>query len=277
MEPRFLPAQAALAAGDANRLRAILATNPGLAAEQSRISHPTLLQCLVLIMPPGDRLEELAEILVACGAELTDPLIAASSVANLRAIAKLLDFGADIEGNGRWSPLEEALYWNHADAVKLLLERGAKVKNLRIAAGLDDLQFMTRCFDTNGELTTDAGEVASPFDRNPISKDLRTDREQILGNALIYAAAWGRIDGLDFLLDRGASLDLIPSGFDYAGTALHYAALEGRREMVEHLLRRGADPSLLDTKIGNRPEDWAEYGGFSDLSEFLRRTRQAAV
>ena len=35
-----------------------------------------------------------------------------------------------------WSPLEEALYWNNRNVIALLLERGAKVQNLRTAAGL---------------------------------------------------------------------------------------------------------------------------------------------
>ena len=39
---------------------------------------------------------------------MTDPLIAACGMDNVRAIAKLLDRGARIEGNGRWSPLEDS-------------------------------------------------------------------------------------------------------------------------------------------------------------------------
>ena len=96
-----------------------------------------LLQCLVLTMPPVDALERLIDLLADHGAELTDPLIAASGIGNVRAIAKLLDLGARIEGNGRWSPLEEALYWANKASVSLLLERGAAVVNLRTAAALE--------------------------------------------------------------------------------------------------------------------------------------------
>src|SRR5207248_850699 len=105
----------------------------------------------------------------------------------------------------------------------------------------------------------EAGEVAWPFFRTPIPEDVRRDPQQILGNALVYAAAWGRNGAVDGLLDRGARVNLIPAGFDFAGTSLHYAALRGQRDMVERLLRHGADPAIRDTKIGKLPEDWAAH------------------
>jgi ankyrin repeat protein len=276
MDARFHPAQAALAAGDVERLASLLAEDPGLAAARSERSHPTLLQCLVLTMPPADALEDLIDLLARHGAELTDPLIAAAGIDNVRAITKLLDLGARIEGNGRWSPLEEALYFGQEASVSLLLDRGAPVSNLRTAAALGDMERVARCFDEAGALTAAAGEVAWPFFRTPIPEDVRRDPGQILGNALVYAAAWGRIETVDVLLDRGALVNCIPAGFDYAGTPLHYAALGGRRETVDQLLRRGADPTVRDTKIGKLPEDWAEHGGHKDIAEHLRLARRRA-
>jgi hypothetical protein len=278
MDARFQPAQEALAAGDVGRLAALLTADPELATARSRCSHPTILQCLVLTMPPVDALEDLIGLLAGAdhGAELTDPLIAAAGIDNVRAITKLLDLGARIEGNGRWSPLEEALYWGNEAAVSLLLERGAAVANLRTAAALGDLERIARCFDDSGALSAAAGEVASPFVSQPIPEDVRRDPEQILGNALVYAAAWGRGEAVDLLLDHGARVNLIPAGFDFAGTPLHYAALRGRREMVDRLLRHGADASVRDTKIGKLAEDWAEHDGHGELSEYLRLVRQRA-
>ncbi|HEY2158105.1 MAG TPA: ankyrin repeat domain-containing protein [Isosphaeraceae bacterium] len=276
MDERFQPAQAALARGDVDGLASLLAAEPTLAADRSRArDHPTLLQCLVLTMPPVDALEDLIDLLANHGAELTDPLIAASGIDNVRAVAKLLDLGARIQGNGRWSPLEEALYWGHEAVVSLLLERGAAICNLRTAAALGDMGRVVRCFDDAGNLTASAGEVAWPFFTAlpPIPEDVRRDPRQILGNALVYAAAWDRADAVDDLLDRGAEVNLIPAGFDYAGTALHYAALHGHRAMVDRLLRRGADPSIRDTKVDNLPEGWAEHGGHAGLAEYLRSIR----
>ena len=105
MDPRFHPAQAALAAGDLQSLAALFAADPDLATAVSSRSHPTLLQCLVLTMPPVDNLEALIAFLADHGAEVSGPLIAASGMNNVRAIAKLLDRGACIDGNGHWSPL----------------------------------------------------------------------------------------------------------------------------------------------------------------------------
>jgi len=189
MDARFHPAQAALTIGGVERLASLLTADPELATARSRLSHPTILQCLVLSMPPVDALEDLIDLLANHGAESTDPLIAASGIDNLRAIAKLLDLGTRIDGNGRWSPLEEALYWGNEASVSLLLERGAAVGNLRIAAALGDLEEVARCFDDSGALTAAAGEVASPFFHTPIPEAIRRDPEQILGNALVYAAA----------------------------------------------------------------------------------------
>jgi len=96
----------------------------------------------------------------------------------------------------------------------------------------------------------------------------------MLGNALVYAASWGRIETANYLLKQGAQENLIPAGFDYSGTPLHYAAFQGRREMVDLLLSHGADPAVRDTKINKLAEDWAEHSKHSDLAEYLRLARQ---
>jgi ankyrin repeat protein len=276
MDERFHQAQSAMVVGDVEGLASLLDADPGLATALSQTSHPTLLQCLVLTMPPVDRLEELIDLLAGRGAELTDPLIAACGCNNERAVTKLLDLGAKIEGNGRWSPLEEALYFGHEAILSLLLRRGAVVDGLRTAAGVGDLEKVARCFDEQGMLTAAAGEIAWPFDNRAIPADLRRDRRQMLGNALVYAAAWGHVDVAKYLLDQGAQINLIPVGFDYAGTPLHYAAFQGRREMVDLLLQHGADPTVRDTKVDSLAEGWAEHSGHTDLAEYLRQARQHA-
>jgi ankyrin repeat protein len=273
MDEPFNPAQIALANGDVDGLASLLKADPELAKRRSQISHPTLLQCLVLTMPPVEKLERLISLLANHHAELDDPLIAASGINNVRAINLLLDLGAKIEGNGRWSPLEEALYWNHEASVALLLERGAPITNLRVAAALGRLDYIATCFDKNGALTPAAGEVAWPFFPTPIPEAARCDREHILGNALVYAAAWGRINSADVLVSHGAQVNLIPAGLDFAGTPLHYAALEGHKEMVDWLIHHGAMASIKDTKIGKLPEDWADHNGHRELSSYLKGIR----
>lgn len=273
MDPRFWSAQKALSQGDVDGLERLLHTEPDLAKARSSCDHPTLMQCLVLNSPVTDSLEQLIGILAEKGSELTDPLIAAASVNNVRAIAALIDLKADINGNGDWSPLEEALYWVHPASVEVLLNRGALIDNLRKAAGLGRMDLIATCFDEHGGLTKSAGHMAWPFG-GTFPKQVRNDRQQIIDNALIYAAAWGQIAAADELLRRGANINSIPAGFDFAGTAIHYAALQGRREMVDHLLNLGADPRIVDTKIQALPENWAAHEGHNELAEYLRVRRQ---
>ncbi len=272
MDPRFQPAQAALAAGDLQALEALFRADPELATAVSSQSHPTLLQCLVLTMPPVDKLEQLVDVLVDRGAERDSPLIAAAGVNNVRAITKLLDRGARIEGNGHWSPLEEALYFGSAESVSLLLARGAPVEKLRTAAALGDMEKVAACFDASGVLIR-AGEIEWPFQQHAVPEQHRRDPQQILGNALVYAAAWGRSEVVEFLLALGAEVNMIPAGFDYSGTALHYAAFGGHRAMVDLLLRHGADAAIRDTKISALPEDWAAHSGYHELAQFLQEVR----
>ena len=80
----------------------------------------------------------------------------------------------------------------------------------------------------------------------------------------------GHIEAAKLLLEKGAEINVIPGGFDYAGTGLHYAALNGQRAMVEFLLQQGADREMKDTKVGSDAAGWAEYGGHPELRDLLR-------
>jgi len=71
------------------------------------------------------------------------------------------------------------------------------------------------------------------------------------------------------LLEKGAEINAVPEGFDYAGTGLHYAALNGHRAMIEFLLEHGADRNVKDTKVGSTAAGWAEYGKHPELLDLL--------
>ena len=285
MDTKFHPAIAAIKSGDLEMLKSLVAADPSLAMSQSSTSHPTLLQCLVLDGKDKPNSVAMGEVLIDASAELNEPLISAASINN-RAVAELLiDRGAAIDGTGGWSPLEEALYWNNQDVIALLLERGAKVQNLRVAAGLGRIDLIEGYFNDDGSLKPEAGKINWPW------RDLETivasnsaskqslidhvnswsqDRQGIIDNAFIYACMHGHIDAAKLLLEKGAEINAIPGGFDYAGTGLHYAALNGHRSMVEFLLAHGADRNLKDTKVGSTPAGWAEYGGHPELLDLLR-------
>jgi ankyrin repeat protein len=286
MDTKFHPAIAAIKSGDLEELKTLVAADPSLATSRSSASHPTLLQCLVLDAKDKPNSVAMAQVLIDAGAELNEPLGAAGSIDN-RAVAELLlDRGAAIDGTGGWSPLEEALYWNSRNVIALLLERGAKVQNLRVAAGLGRLDLIQSYFNADGSLKPEAGKINWPWgDRETIAcsnhdaagkqkladrvNAWSQDRQGIINNAFVYACMHGHIEAAKLLLEKGAEINVVPGGFDYAGTGLHYAALNGHRAMVEFLLDQGADRNVKDTKVGSTAAGWAEYGGHPDLRDLL--------
>lgn len=285
MDQKFGPARAAIKSGDLNELRSLLKQDPSLATAQSSVSHPTLLQCLVLDFVDLPNRVEMARTLVEAGAEINRPLVAAASIDNVEVAALLIDLGAAINGTGRWSPLEEALYWANQGAIDLLLERGASIHNLRLAAGLGRLDLIESFFNSDGSLKPEAGKIEWPFQEpeksslpGKIKEELQAkiagwsnDRQSIINNAFVYACMHGSIDAARVLLQKGAQIDAIPPGFDFAGTGLHYAALNGHQEMVEFLLAEGANINIKDTKVGGTPAAWAEHGGHAALKKYLDR------
>ena len=277
MDAKFHPAMRAIKAGDLEVLKAIIGEAPCLATLRSSSSHPTLLQCLVLDGNDLPNKIEMGQVLIDAGAEINGPLGACASIDNVDSAEALLDAGADINGAAGWSPLEEALYWGNQRTIDMLLKRGASVHNLRIASGLGRVDLIEGFFNPDGSLRPEAGKIDWPFGElswlvQPA--DTYPDAD-IVNNAFVYACAHNRIEAAKLLLEKGAELDAIPPGFDYAGTALHNAALHGRREMVEFLLERGANPSIRDTKVNNTPSGWAEYAGHKELRDYLEQRSRA--
>jgi ankyrin repeat protein len=286
MDVRFHPAIAAIKSGDLDKFRALIAEDPSLATSRSSKSHPTLLQCLVLEGKDKPHHLEMVEVLIDAGADLEEPFSAAASIDNRPAAELLLDRGASIDGTGGWSPLEEALYWNSQDVIALLVERGAKVQNLRMAAGLGRTDLIENYFNADGTLKPEAGKINWPWgDLDAIAASNHNDagrqalaarvnswsqdQQGIVDNAFVYACMHGHIDAAKSLLAHGARINVLPGGFDYTGSGLHYAALNGHRPMVEALLENGADKGLKDTKVASTPAGWADYGGHPELRDLL--------
>jgi ankyrin repeat protein len=293
MDAKFDAVVAAVRSGDLEKFRAAVEADPSLATARSSRSHPTLLQCVVLDGKDKPNNVEMARILVERGARLDEPFVAAASIDNVRAAKLLLEHGAAVDGTGGWSPIEEALYWNSRDVLALLLERGAHVRNLRIAAGLGRTDLIADFFDRNGALKPEAGGVDWPFGslkaiersnhdqtvKRELADRVRAwsqDRQGIIDNAFVYACMHGHVDAAELLLEKGAAIDAIPGGFDYAGTGLHYAAFNGHRAMVEFLLQRGADANVKDTKVDSDAAGWAAHAGRSEIVELLKRAAPRA-
>ena len=289
MDRKFHPAIAAIKSGDVDELKSLIREDPSLATDRSSTSHPTLLQCLVLDAVDLPNKVALVKVLIDAGSEINGPLSAAASIGNVEAAEALLDAGALINGTGSWSPLEEALYWDNDGVIKLLLERGASAHNLRIASGLGRVDLIESFYNSDGSLKSEAGKIDWPFGdplssnlAKPIKEELQAkidgwsnDSGQIINNAFVYACMHNRMEAAKLLLQKGAEINAIPAGFDYAGTGLHYAALRGHRTMVDFLLERGADPTIKDTKVNGLPAGWADYGGHKALSDYLAQIAKA--
>jgi ankyrin repeat protein len=239
-----------------------------------------LLQCLVLDGKDLANKLEMARMLIDGGAELNGPLVACASCDNVEVAELLLDRGAAIDGTGGWSPLEEALYWNSRDTLAVLLRRGASIHNLRIAAGLGRTDLIQAFFNPDGSLKPQAGSVNWPWENTrqlemaAKASSWANDRQDIVNNAFVYACMHGHIEVARMLLAKGAQINRIPGGFDFAGSGLHYAALNGHREMSEFLLQHGGDPNIKDEKVGSTPAGWAAHAGHLEIHDYLKTKEQ---
>ena len=141
-------------------------------------------------------------------------------------------------------------------------------------------------FNPDGSLKPNAGPINWPWGDLQVIKDSNfdtagkqylagkfsswtNDRQSLINNAFVYACMHGRLDAASLLLEKGAQINAIPGGFDYAGTGLHYAALNGHRTMVEFLIARRADPNIKDEKVAATPADWADYSGHAEIRDYL--------
>jgi len=210
------------------------------------------------------------ELIVARGTNGNDLLGMAGDLAIVRL---LLNRGADPNrGNDYgWTKLHQAAYGNNRDLVQLLLDNGAKTdlfargeggtplvvalfwgntevvdllgvepRNLRVAAGLGLLE---RIRDLAG--TPQAGAYRGfyrPHGGFPAWQP-SDDPQEVLDEALVWAAKSDQVAALTLLAELGARLDADP----YRGTALTWAAARGRTNAVKRLLDLGADPNARGT------------------------------
>ncbi len=285
MDLKFHPAMAAIKSGDLDKLRELLNQDPSLATARSTRSHPTLLQCLALDAVDVENKVDMAQLLIEGGASVNGAIGAAACIDNVEITALFLDCGAEINGTGSWSPLEEALYWNNQGVIKLLLDRGASIHNLRIASALGRTDLIESFFDSEGRLKPEAGKIDWPFGHFAKSNLNRTikdelqakvsqwtdDQQDIVNNAFVYACMHDQIEAAQMLLDKGAQINVIPPGFDFAGTALHYAAHNGHQRMAEFLIKHDARTDIKDTKVNSTPAGWADHGGHQELKKYLEQ------
>lgn len=263
----FGSAAVAIYSGGVDELASLLADDPALATRESTVGHPTLLQLVACEAAELPAPIDAARLLVDAGAATTWPLIAAAGC-NSHAIVKyLLDRGADIGGDGSWSPLDEALYWANSDIAALLVARGASVRALSTAAGLGTPGLIDDFFDGD-QLLDRAGPIGSPFP-DTVPAEVAEDRQSIIDHAFVMAVNNGERRASERLLDRGAAINSKPPGFHWKGTALHAACWRGDRGILEWLLAHGADPTITDGLANSDAAGWARHHGHPELIELL--------
>lgn len=199
------------------------------------------------------------------------------------------------------TPLVAALFCGHREVAELL---GQEPRNLRVAAGLGDLELVRELAGTpragahRGFYRPHGGFPAwQPSD----------DPQEVLDEALVWAAKSDRVDAIRLLVELGAGVDadpdpyrgtpltwaaangrvesirtLIELGADpnhrgtFGGpghgegvTAIHLAAQSGQREAILTLLELGADPLITDNLHGGKALGWARVGRHEDLADIL--------
>ena len=191
----------------------------------------------------------------------------------------------------------------------LLAERGVAPYNLRIAAGLGRRDLIralvlrrraacaraparragstarTRGFpiwepsDDPQEILDEALVWAAKSDRAEVLGRLvelgaDLDGDPYRGTALIWAGACGQVETIRRLIELGADPDRAPRS---AGPSTARASPRstsrrraGKREAVRALLAAGADPTIRDDLYDGPPAGWAEHGCHRDIAALLR-------
>ena len=213
---------AAVKAGDADALRTILERDPAAAGARADGGDSPLLIALY----HGRR--DLAELLLAHGRR-PDAFEAAAlgDTGRLRAALDAEPSAVTRYSNDGWTMLHLAAFFGHADAVRLLLERGSDVhaqsingmRNTPLHAGMAG----PKALDV-ARLLTEAGADVNA-------------RQHGGYTALHSASMHGDVELMDLLLDRGAD----PNAPTEDGKrAIDFARERGHADAVAHLVSRGA-------------------------------------
>jgi ankyrin repeat protein len=296
----FMLAYGAVEDGDRDRLAELLDEHPELVRTRGTNGNDLLgmaggLESVKLLLERGADVNR--------GNDYGWTKLHQAGYANDRPLAELvLAAGArtDLSARGDGgTPLVCALFWGHREVVDLL---GLEPRNLRVAAGLGRLDLIDELAGTpaagahRGFYRPHGGFPAwQPSD----------DPQEILDEALVWAAKADRVEAIDRLVELGGRVEadpyrgtplawaaangrvaairrLVELGADPNGPGsfggpdhgegvppLHLAAQSGQEEAVDLLLELGADPSIRDAIYDGTAAGWAAHGCRPDLADRL--------
>jgi ankyrin repeat protein len=310
----FMQAFRALRSGDRDALDRLLDERPWLVG--ARGSNGNDLLGLATSFDHGGR-RGLVAALLERGADPASgndhgwtPLHQAAYRNDVPLVELLLTAGGPVDACARGdggTPLAAALFWGHREAAGLLAARAIVPHNLRIAGGLGRRDLIDGLVGADGRLRPAAGEHRAfhrPHSGFP-PWDPQRDEQEVLDEALVWAAKTGSVAAIERLVELGADVDADP----YRGTpltwaaargrvaaierlvelgavpnrqatfggpqhgegvtALHIAAQAGQDASVDSLLRLGADPTIRDRLYQGSASGWADQGGNTELRERL--------
>ena len=294
----YYEAVEALDAGDVETLEKLLAEYPELTMargyfdeyyEYPRFRGATLLHHLAgepQRVPLPANAVELAAVLLSAGADPNAATYDSVAVLDLfiesdqlewaelkpEMVRLLVSNGVDVNrdrGRMLWNALRE----RDLDLAHMLVAEGADV-DLRLAAGVNRVDLMAEFFDSEGRLKEGISHLYHPGPDTVLTAD------QIMVEALNFAAYSGALEAAEFLLDRGADVNGLASGFsryDRGSTPLHKTVMADQLAIARLLLARGADPLAGDRRFGMTPYEWSNYLDTSKaLDELLRAHHEAA-
>lgn len=295
----FEQAHAAIDAHDVAGLRALLDRDPALASATGGANANTLLG-----MAAATCDERLVELVLDAGADPDQPnvhgwtaLHQAGYANATHLVPMLLAAGADASLSARGdggTPFVVAAFWGNTATMALL---PVLPRNLRAAAATGDLSLSEDDGAHRAYYRPHSGfpEWAPSGDRQEVLDEAlcwaaRCDRAGVLaelvdrgahleadvyrGTALTWAAATGAVAAMRELLRLGADVDgrslFGGETHGHQVTPLHIAGQSGQAEAVRVLLEAGAATDVVDGHGYGTPAGWAEHGGHPEIAMMIR-------
>jgi len=223
-------------------------------------------------------------------------------------VAWMIDHGANVNRPDQWgcTPLHLAADFGRRRTAQVLLERGADVRNrmrngktayhLAASRGDNKLVALLQRHGVKPDLfgAAAAGDLALAKKLLKKSPNGLNETLALGASPLHLAAESGRTEMADFLIARGAKMDLLAAaelnriedidriageapeqlnatGGSFGFTPLHYACMRGREALVRRLLSRGANVNNVDRMYSKTPLEEALFFGRERVADLLRR------